>query len=127
MATGAGEAVLQQVLQKKERAMTDTHDAAELRKYLLDITGFNVETEDDEKVVYWWVKDIEAISGDMLEEAVLKASESTSDIDCEVERPTKLTIKRTYHAKLAKLSASHNRSMANMIEVLIDQALKEAV
>lgn len=38
---------------------------------------------------------------------------------------TQVKIKLEYREKLATLASSHNRSMANMIEVLIDQALKE--
>jgi len=36
---------------------------------------------------------------------------------------TQIKIKKEYRDKLAKLAASHNRSMANMVEVLIDGAL----
>lgn len=36
---------------------------------------------------------------------------------------TQLKIKSDYRDKLAKLAASQNRSMANMIEVLIDHAV----
>jgi hypothetical protein len=38
---------------------------------------------------------------------------------------TQVKIKQAYRDKLAKLAAAHNRSMANMIEVLIDRALKQ--
>lgn len=36
---------------------------------------------------------------------------------------TQIKIKKEYRDKLAKLAESHNRSMANMVEVLIDGAL----
>lgn len=36
---------------------------------------------------------------------------------------TQIKIKTEYREKLAKLAAEHNRSMANMVEVLIDQEL----
>jgi hypothetical protein len=39
---------------------------------------------------------------------------------------TQVKIKLEYREKLATLASSHNRSMANMIEVLIDNALDEA-
>lgn len=39
---------------------------------------------------------------------------------------TQIKIKQEYRQKLAKLASLHNRSMANMVEVLIDQALDEA-
>lgn len=39
---------------------------------------------------------------------------------------TQIKIKLEYREKLAKLASSHNRSMANMVEVLIDKALNEA-
>lgn len=41
---------------------------------------------------------------------------------------TQIKIKAEYRDKLAKLAASQNRSMANLVEVLIDQAVaaKEA-
>lgn len=35
---------------------------------------------------------------------------------------TQIKIKTEYREKLAKLSATNNRSMANMVEVLIDEA-----
>lgn len=38
---------------------------------------------------------------------------------------TQIKIKQIYREKLSKLAASQNRSMANMIEVLIDQALSD--
>lgn len=38
---------------------------------------------------------------------------------------TQIKIKVEYREKLSKLAASHNRSMANMVEVLIDKALKK--
>ena len=38
---------------------------------------------------------------------------------------TQLKIKKPYREKLAKLAQLQNRSMANMVEVLIDQALAE--
>lgn len=38
---------------------------------------------------------------------------------------TQIKIKSTYREKLAKLASLNNRSMANMVEVLIDQALKK--
>lgn len=37
---------------------------------------------------------------------------------------TQLKIKLAYRAKLAALAKKHNRSMANMVEVLIDKALE---
>lgn len=37
---------------------------------------------------------------------------------------TQIKIKTEYRQKLARLAAEHNRSMANMVEVLIDDALK---
>lgn len=36
---------------------------------------------------------------------------------------TQVKIKLEYREKLSKLAAAQNRSMANMVEVLIDQAL----
>ena len=36
---------------------------------------------------------------------------------------TQIRIKQVYREKLKKLADSQNRSMANMVEVLIDQAL----
>ena len=36
---------------------------------------------------------------------------------------TQVKIKQAYKQKLSKLAASQNRSMANMVEVLIDKAL----
>jgi hypothetical protein len=36
---------------------------------------------------------------------------------------TQVTIKKLYRDKLEKLAEKHNRSMANMLEVLIDEAL----
>ncbi len=36
---------------------------------------------------------------------------------------TQLKIKLVYRTKLAALAKKHNRSMANMVEVLIDNAL----
>lgn len=38
---------------------------------------------------------------------------------------TQVKIKKLYRAKLKKLADFHNRSMANMVEVLIDKALAE--
>ena len=40
---------------------------------------------------------------------------------------TQIKIKVDYRDKLAKLAASQNRSMANMVEVLIDQAISQLV
>jgi hypothetical protein len=37
---------------------------------------------------------------------------------------TQVKIKLAYREKLAQLASLHNRSMANMIEVLIDKELK---
>lgn len=37
---------------------------------------------------------------------------------------TQIKIKVEYRERLSKLAASQNRSMANMVEVLIDQAIK---
>ena len=37
--------------------------------------------------------------------------------------PTQLKLKPYYRVKLARLSEQHSRSMANMVEVLIDNAL----
>lgn len=39
---------------------------------------------------------------------------------------TQIRIKKEYRDKLEKLASLNNRSMANMIEVLIEKALKEA-
>jgi hypothetical protein len=39
---------------------------------------------------------------------------------------TQVKIKQEYREKLAKLASSHNRSMANMVEVLIDAALAQS-
>lgn len=39
---------------------------------------------------------------------------------------TQIKIKSEYRDKLLKLAESQNRSMANMVEVLIDKALKDA-
>jgi hypothetical protein len=36
---------------------------------------------------------------------------------------TQIKIKKEYRDKLAELAKSHNRSMANMVEVLIDDAI----
>lgn len=38
---------------------------------------------------------------------------------------TQVKIKLEYREKLARLASLHNRSMANMVEVLIDKELKE--
>lgn len=38
---------------------------------------------------------------------------------------TQIKIKNEYRDKLAKLAASQNRSMANMVEVLIDAEVKK--
>lgn len=38
---------------------------------------------------------------------------------------TQIKIKVEYREKLAKLASSQNRSMANMIEVLIDQTIAQ--
>jgi hypothetical protein len=38
---------------------------------------------------------------------------------------TQIKIKADYRDKLARLATSQNRSMANMVEVLIDKALEE--
>ena len=38
---------------------------------------------------------------------------------------TQVKIKTEYREKLAKLAEQQNRSMANTVEVLIDQALKQ--
>jgi hypothetical protein len=38
-----------------------------------------------------------------------------------------LKIKLAYRAKLATLAKKNNRSMANMVEVLIDKALEDEV
>jgi predicted DNA-binding protein len=40
---------------------------------------------------------------------------------------TQIKIKLEYREKLAKLAQSQNRSMANTIEVLIDQAVENMV
>lgn len=37
---------------------------------------------------------------------------------------TQIKIKKKYREKLATLAAKNNRSMANMVEVLIDKALE---
>lgn len=37
---------------------------------------------------------------------------------------TQIKIKQSYRQKLEQLAMQHNRSMANMVEVLIDQELK---
>ena len=39
---------------------------------------------------------------------------------------TQIKIKTDYRSKLAALAAAHNRSMANMVEVLIDAELAKA-
>ena len=41
-------------------------------------------------------------------------------------KPTQLKLKPEYREKLAKLAAKHKRSMANMVEVLIDEAKPKA-
>lgn len=38
---------------------------------------------------------------------------------------TQIKIKKIYRDKLQQLATERNRSMANMVEVLIDQAIKE--
>jgi len=39
---------------------------------------------------------------------------------------TQIKIKTEYREKLSKLAASQSRSMANMVEVLIDKAISES-
>ena len=38
---------------------------------------------------------------------------------------TQVRIKQEYRQRLARLASVHNRSMANMVEVLIDEALRK--
>lgn len=62
-----------------------------------------------------------SINAEDVPAVILTAAKRPVEVLIGLNAYTQLKVKDEYREKLAKLASSHNRSMANMIEVLIDQ------